>query len=153
MVDSEIPWTAEIAHIDQIGRGEGRVGVADLLATMFAQQRAHMGVYNDILNEKGITPLSEDELGELTNERVHRTAREFASYTVEEMYEAINHLKGKPWKRSFNPPDREAFLEEIADMWHFFIEFHIILGISPTDVFNAYFKKTLVNQARQQNGY
>lgn len=140
----------EIVHLDQ---HRGKVGVADLLATMFAQQRSHMGAYNQILIEKGITPLSEDELGELTNERVHRAAREFASYAVEEMYEAINHLKGKPWKRSFSAPDREAFMEEIADMWHFLIEFHIILGISPTDVFNAYFKKTLVNQRRQQNGY
>lgn len=151
--NGDIPWTAEIAMIEQIGLGEGKVGVADLLATMFSQQRQHMGAYNGILDEKGITPLSEDELGELTNERVHRAAREFASYTVEELYEAINHLKGKPWKRSFNAPDREALLEEIADAWHFFIELHIILGISPSDIFMAYFKKTLVNKQRQQSGY
>lgn len=147
---NEIPWRHAIVDPDQL---DPRLGLADLLATMFAQQRQHMDAYADIARDNGFTPVDESEYGQIEYPTVQAALREYAGYTVEEMYEAINHLKNKPWKQTKRPVNREEFIEEIADAWHFFIEFHILAGISPHEIFQAYFGKTFKNIQRQQNGY
>lgn len=142
-VARQIPWTKT-----QMGVGGDD---DDLLATMFEKQKQHMIDY--AAKAESETMIGPHEYGDLGLRIIHEKAREFAGYTVEELYEAVNHLKAKPWKETFDDPDRDAMLEELADTWHFFIELHIILGITPEEVFQAYFRKAFINDDRKTNGY
>lgn len=144
-----IPWTAAPDDFDEHWEDHASA-VPDILATMFEQQARHMQAYANINEEAQLPPHLR---GDLDSARTQAAIREFASYTVEELYEAINHLKNKPWKQTHRPTDKPAFMEELADMWHFLIELHILAGITPVDVFENYFRKSLVNQHRQETGY
>jgi hypothetical protein len=149
-----IPWTPSTDDFDEIWDDDSSTSdasaIPDLICTMFAQQFRHMANYAEINPAANIQT---HERGSIDSPRVQAALREFAGYTVEELYEAVNHLKNKPWKQTHVETDRDAFMEELADVWHFFIEFHIIAGIEPLDIFKAYFRKALVNAHRQHVGY
>lgn len=77
-------------------------------------------------------------------------------WLVHELFEASEELKHKPWRR--NPPhftkkDREKFVLEIVDAWHFFLELCIVCGISPEELYSTYKYKMQVNRERQRDGY
>ena len=151
MTDFGIPWTPTDDTFDEYWESQETVhAVPDILSTMFAQQEQHMAAYAGINEDAQLAP---HLWGELDDRRTQAALREFASYTVEELYEAINHLKNKPWKQTDRPTDQAAFREELSDAWHFWIEFHILAGINPREVFEEYFRKTLINRQRQQTGY
>lgn len=144
---SGIPWTPTNDEFDELWEGvSGQI--PDILETMFAQQLKHMQAYSEI----GHTT-SPEHWGNLDHRTTQASIREFAGYTVEELYEAINHLKNKPWKQADRATNVAAFKEELADMWHFLIELHIIAGISPIDIFKEYFRKAFINTNRIVSGY
>ena len=145
---SQIPWSSTNDEFDELWENHVEAGIPDILETMFAQQLKHMQAYSEI----GHTT-NPEHWGDLDSRVTQASLREFASYTVEELYEAINNLKNKPWKQTDKPTDVEAFKEELADMWHFLIEFHIIAGLSPIDVFKEYFRKAFINGNRIVSGY
>jgi hypothetical protein len=149
--EHQIPWTPTPEEFDDTWEGQDVENIPDILSTMFAQQAQHMAGYA-VINEDAL-PFHLH--GDLENRKVQAAIREFAGYTIEELLgEAISgHLKNKPWKQSDRPVDRDAFLEEMADAWHFFIELHIIAGVTPVEVFKQYFKKTLENNERRASGY
>lgn len=79
--------------------------------------------------------------------------REMAGYVTEELYEAINCLKNRPWNKTHVPTDKDHFFEEMADSTHFFIQLIIMVGISPQQFFETYVKKVKVNEFRLRSGY
>lgn len=79
--------------------------------------------------------------------------KDFAWRITEELGEAMNCLKNKPWKQTEIRTDVEHYLEELADAFHFFIELCILSGLGPTSLFNLYFKKSEVNKFRQRSNY
>lgn len=145
-----IPWASTPDDFDELWEDQETNGVPDILETMFAKQREHMQAYARINEDAQLPP---HLWGDLDHPRTQAAIREFASYTVEELYEAINHLKNKPWKQTRRPTDLDAFREELADAWHFWIEMLILAGLDPTEIFMDYFRKALVNQHRQESGY
>jgi NTP pyrophosphatase (non-canonical NTP hydrolase) len=152
-ITDQIPWSSTGDEFDDLWDSspwaqEQPNSIPDILSTMFAQQRKHMQAYTELGHT--IDPHFE---GQLDNRTTQAAIREFASYTVEELYEAINNLKNKPWKRSDTKTDVDKFKEELADMWHFLIEMHIIAGIDSEEIFRMYFRKTFINVNRQQSGY
>ena len=154
-MSSNIPWTSTTDDFDELWQtadeGDAPDFVPDILATMFAQQQEHMREYSDIQHT---TPkIDPHQWGDIQSPLVQAKIRESAGYTVEELYEAVNLLKNKPWKQSFRTTDRDAFLEELADVWHFFIELHHLAGVDPEEVFRQYFLKTLKNTHRRAGGY
>ena len=149
-VEDQIPWTPSDDEFDGLWDAKNPDNVPDILSTMFTQQLKHMQAYAQINEEAQLPP---EKRGKLDDRQTQAALREFASYTVEELYEAINNLKNKPWKQTDRPTDQDKFFEELADAWHFFIEFHILAGINPTDVFKHYFRKSLINEQRQISGY
>lgn len=154
-VEDSIPWCSTGDEFDDLWDSspwsqEQPDQVPDILCTMFNQQLKHMSVYDELGGHGGLEPHLR---GDLDHRQTQRVLREFASYTVEELYEAIGNLKNKPWKQTERPTDVEAFKEELADVWHFFIELHILAGIDPEEIFRMYFQKTFINVNRQQNGY
>lgn len=150
---ADIPWTPTTPDFDALWEwGVDEVtGIPDMLATMFTQQREHMEEYAQI----SFDPLNPNLYGDLEDRQVQAAIREYAGYTIEELLgEAISgHLKNKPWKQTPRPVNRDEFVEELADAWHFFIELHIIAGVGPEEVFKAYFAKTLENIKRRAEGY
>ena len=146
-----IPWAHTSDDFDEFWEDSDVTFVPDILSTMFAQQEQHMRAYDE---QQHTTPTVPEHLhGNLRNPLVQAKIREHAGYTVEELYEAIGHLKNKPWKQSFRDVPKEEFLEELADAWHFFIELHIIAGVTPEEVFRQYFRKALINEQRRADGY
>ena len=154
MSDATIPWVSTSEVFDDMWINDPErdtAGVPDILATLFRQQEHHMAEYVEIQHT---TPKLEPHgWGKIDDPLVQAKIRESAGYMVEELYEAINHLKNKPWKQTMQTTPLEAFREELADAWHFFIELHIIAGLTAEDVFAEYFKKTLINVARREGGY
>ncbi len=152
-----IPWTPTSDDFDDLWEDyppSAMNGVPDMLETMFAQQLAHMQAYSQVSSTTGNGEFLPPELwGTLVRFRTQAALRENAGYVVEELYEAINLLKNKPWKETAFPVSEQSFREELADVWHFFIQFHILAGISPLDVFKEYFRKSLINEQRRANGY
>jgi len=71
---------------------------------------------------------------------------------VFELGEASNEIAWKPWATSehFN---REAFMSEMIDGLHFWINLALLGGMTPEDVYRGYIKKQAVNRARQREGY
>ena len=152
--EDAIPWCSTGDEFDDIWdqspwSKEQPDSVPDILCTMFAQQRQHMQAYSELGHE----PVEPYLHGDLSNRQVQAALREFAGYMTEELYEAVNLLKAKPWKKNPQPTDEQEFREELADYFHFVIEFFIIAGIDPEELFRQYFRKTFINVHRQHNGY
>lgn len=130
--------------------------VPDILATMMAMQRRHMAVYCDPDNQKPDSlqltfPL--ELTGQWHRREVHESFRRTMMWAVEELVEAVGMFKGKPWKKNFEAPDRDKVLDEIGDAMHFFLEACLVLGLTPEDLFLAYFGAAFKNVSRQNGEY
>ena len=80
---------------------------------------------------------------DITKKRSQKAMRETALKGVEEMFEALQHLKN--WKshkkRGDNSFDRGEFLEEMVDAFNYFFAMLIMLGVTPEEFFDAYLEK------------
>ncbi len=125
--------------------------MTDRLGQMYEQQLDHMEEYAKLSN-LCVDPhiwFSRELKNRATQDELHTTY----GHIIRELSEAMDHLKNKPWKKTTVPVDREAFVEEISDVWHFFLQFHIVAGIDPQEIFDAYFRKTEINRSRRATGY
>ena len=80
-------------------------------------------------------------------------ARTLIYRIAEELFEAGNCLRNKAWKQSQVPVDTDHFLEEISDAVHFVIALYLELGLTAQDFCNLYFRKSKVNEFRQETKY
>lgn len=74
-----------------------------------------------------------------------------------ELQEALDETTWKPWVvRSFRI-NREAYLAELVDVLHFFMNMLLVLGDSPeelvTEIFGIYCHKNKINERRQTESY
>ena len=81
--------------------------------------------------------------------------RDLALKGVEEMFEALQHLKN--WKthkltedKSFN---KEEFLEEIVDAFNYFMALLVVVNVDEKKLFKAYLKKDKKIRKRLDEGY
>ncbi len=83
------------------------------------------------------------------------TLRETALKGVEEMFEALGHLKNWKPHRDTDVPDvnKDEFLEEIVDSFNYFFSLIILCGVSQEEFFNAFNKKDRIIRDRIKNGY
>ena len=82
--------------------------------------------------------------------------RDLALRGVEEMFEALQHLKNWKPHRATNVSDevdKEEFLEEIVDALNYFFSLLIITGVNENDLFDAYVKKHGIIKSRLRDGY
>lgn len=122
----------------------------DWLINIFARQRELENRYEDIEESNGFPRPSELDLDDAKTQAFLKDA---AYRMIEEISEATNCLKNKPWKTTQVPTDQNHFYEEIADAWHFFVRFCIYAGLTAEDVYRLYFKKSEVNRFRQETNY
>jgi dimeric dUTPase (all-alpha-NTP-PPase superfamily) len=92
---------------------------------------------------------------DITDKASQRFCRDITLRSVEELFEALAHLKN--WKKhkktevkTFN---RNEFLEEIVDSVHYLLELLVLCGITSDELYSAYCNKNKINQDRLRNGY
>jgi NTP pyrophosphatase (non-canonical NTP hydrolase) len=93
---------------------------------------------------------------DLKTKESQQFCRDLALRGVEEMFEALQHLKNwKPHRMTeFNEdPDRDEFLEEIVDALNYFFSLLIAAGFDEKDLFEAYEKKHQIIMNRLKEGY
>jgi hypothetical protein len=91
-----------------------------------------------------------------TSKQGQQYLRDLALHGVEEMFEALQHLKN--WKshrqtdlgENFN---RDEFLEEIVDAYNYFFALMINLGVTEDEFFEAFLKKHDIIIDRLKTGY
>jgi phosphoribosyl-ATP pyrophosphohydrolase len=125
----------------------------DMLAMIFEGQQALITRYHDIEQLRGANVIDPENFGHLDNRFVQWRIKDLMQRCIEEMMEAANTLKNKPWKQSEVPTDQVHFYEEVADALHFFIEMCITAGMSAEDLARIYHRKHAVNLFRQESRY
>ena len=92
---------------------------------------------------------------DITKKASQQFCRDLALRGVEEMFEALGHLKNwKPHRETevvdFN---REEFLEEFVDGMNYFLSVLVLLGHDADDLFRVYEKKDKIIHERIKKGY
>jgi len=147
------------AEAPELFKADG-VRVRDMLELMFERQYQLELKYEQIELDNGffvpdnlrsLTPL------DLNNAKNQDFLKNAAYRMIEELSEATNTLKNKPWKVTQIITDEVHFIEEMADATHFFIRMWLYIFGNPTDaaeaMYRTYFKKSEVNKFRQESNY
>lgn len=125
--------------------------VPDMLVAIFERQTQLMEKYHQIEKDNGHFVV--DSPVDLDDRFGQARLKDMAYRCIEEISEATNCLKNKPWKTTPVLTDRMHFYEEISDAFHFFVEFCLTAGIGPEELYTLYHKKNVVNQFRQASNY
>lgn len=123
------------------------------LEMIFQGQRHLMTKYHMREAANGSPVITREDEGNLDDRRVQARIHELFGYTVRELSEALQELKNKPWKQTTAPTDKEAFVNEIGDTFHFFVELCITAGITAEDLHRAYFRMHQKNNERIAGTY
>lgn len=120
----------------------------DKFVQMYEQQRQFM----ELLKEKRSFV---DFPVDMQSKSGQQACREAGIGCVEEFFEALAHLKN--WKKhratEVKGLDREAFLEEMSDSMHYFLEVLLLAGVSADEFFEIYTRKGEINAQRINTGY
>ena len=92
---------------------------------------------------------------DLSTKKAQITCRETALKGVEEMFEALQHLKNwKPHRKTEMPEiNREEFLEEIVDAFNYFLSLIILIGVDVDEFYDSFMKKDKIIRDRLNKGY
>jgi len=92
---------------------------------------------------------------DLSKKENQQHVRDMALRGVEEMFEALQHLKNwKPHRKTeITEFDREEFLEEIVDAFNYFLSILVLTGFDDSDLMNAYRRKDEIINERLRTGY
>jgi hypothetical protein len=123
------------------------------LQLIFDRQRDLMETYHGIEQRNGALVVEPAHFGNLDARVVQWRIKDMAYRCIEELSEATNTLKNKPWKNDEVATDKDHFYEELADAFHFFVELCITAGLDASDLFKLYFLKSEVNKFRQRSNY
>lgn len=124
----------------------------DFLKAIFEFQRELMKKYEEIERKSGLLQTDEVPVN-LDSYAGQARLKDFAWRITEELGEAMNCLKMKPWKQTPQITDQDHYREELIDALHFFIELLILSGFTPEDVVGTYLQKANVNKFRQRSNY
>jgi hypothetical protein len=94
-------------------------------------------------------------LKNLSDKKSQQVCRDLALRGVEEMFEALQHLKNwKPHKLTEDTEfNKEEFLEEIVDAFNYFMALLIVVDVDEEKLFDAYLKKDQKIRKRLDEGY
>jgi len=130
-----------------------------MLESIFKYQQSLIDKYLLIEAKNGIGHglLTDDDYKDgkldINSHRVQYLLKDMAWRITEELGEAMNNLKNRPWKKMHIKTNKAAYEEELIDAFHFFIELLITSGFTPTKLYKAYVTKADINKKRQSSGY
>ncbi len=92
---------------------------------------------------------------DISEKESQQLIRDLALKGVEEMFEALGHLKNwKPHRDTENPSfDREEFVEEVVDAFNYFLSMLVLVGVSSDELFKSYCEKDDKIHDRLYSGY
>ena len=92
---------------------------------------------------------------DLTSKHSQQILRDLALRGVEEVFEAVQHLKNwKPHRETEVADfDRSAFKEEMVDSFNYFLSLLILMGVTPEELYQAYVDKDEVIHSRIKSNY
>jgi len=93
---------------------------------------------------------------DIAEKESQQVCRDLALKGVEEMFEALQHLKNWKPHRVTNVEqalDRGEFLEEVVDALNYFFAMLIVTGFNEKELFDAYLKKDTKIRQRLLSGY
>ena len=132
---------------------EGTVPDRDLLGVILDQQKSLMAKYEKIERDNNIPNPKLFNLN-INDYLDQAKIKDLMWRVVEELGEAGNCLKNKPWKQTQMLTDVDHFHEELSDALHFLLELLIGVGIDTKEkVYQLYFRKAKVNEFRQESQY
>ena len=113
--------------------------MTDRLATLFDMQES--------LNRRiGV------DVRNMTDEDRAQWVLNYCRAMSQEIAELTDSVPWKWWAK-YQQFDQQNCRVEVVDMLHFLISLAEVLGMSATDLFDAYVKKNAVNLQRQDTGY
>lgn len=71
---------------------------------------------------------------------------------LDEAHEALAEIGWKPWATS-RYMNRDAFVSELVDVWHFLMNLLLAAEVTPEEFINLYMEKNDKNARRQKDGY
>jgi len=121
----------------------------DRLLEIFRRRESFMKSLGDSSGESMNWPL------DLSKKENQQHVRDMALRGVEEMFEALQHLKNwKPHRKTeITEFDREEFLEEIVDAFNYFLSILVLTGFDDNDLIDAYRRKDKIINERLRTGY
>ncbi len=93
---------------------------------------------------------------DLSSKQSQQHFRDLALRGVEEIFEALQHLKNtKPHRVTeiTDPVDVEAFKEEMVDAFNFFFTLLILMDVNSEDLYEVFKKKDQIIHDRIKNRY
>ena len=92
---------------------------------------------------------------DLSQKSSQQHLRDMALRGVEEMFEALQHLKNwKPHRDTELPEfDREEFLEEVVDAFNYFFSVLVLMGIDADELHASYLNKDKIIRDRLKSKY
>lgn len=124
----------------------------DLLKLIFRRQ-AELEVKYDPIERINLGYDFPQGIFDLDDPKAQQRIKDFCWRITEEIGEAANCLKNKPWKTSHMPTDQIHFREEMVDAFHFFIALLIHCGFTPESLVAMYMDKNDVNHFRIRSKY
>lgn len=94
-----------------------------------------------------------DEFRELLTSFGGMSNGESAATSVWKAWRAKNLEMRNTRLEDLSESDRREIFFEIIDLWHFFLNMNIALGLTSEDIFEGYYIKNAENFARQDRGY
>lgn len=131
---------------------QSQASSGDKLEAIFKRQKELMEKYHPIEAKAGLLQ-THDVPVNMHDPKGQARLKDFAWRITEEIGEAMNCLKNKPWKQTHMETDVPHYQEELADAFHFFIELLILSGIDAEKMYDLYFRKSEVNKFRQESKY
>lgn len=124
----------------------------DMLEIIFKRQTELMEKY-DPIEEKNLGHELPHGVFDLDNPQSQARIKDFAWRVTEEIGEAMNCLKNKPWKSTHMKTDEIHFREELIDGFHFYVEMLIHCGFDAESLLKMYLNKNDVNHFRIRSNY
>ena len=92
---------------------------------------------------------------DISKKESQQLIRDLALKGVEEMFEALGHLKNwMPHRDTENPEfDREEFVEEVVDAFNYFLSMLVLVGVTSEELYESYCEKDKKIHRRLKSGY
>lgn len=125
----------------------------DMLELMFERQNQLIDKYHGIEKDRGAHVIDREMFGLIDHRYVQFRLKDLSQRVIEELMECTNTLRNKPWSQTDKETDVDHMKEELADTFHFLLEFAITAGISAKELFYLYYLKSETNKFRIRTKY
>jgi dimeric dUTPase (all-alpha-NTP-PPase superfamily) len=92
------------------------------------------------------------DMGKMNDDERTKWILNYVRAMQQELAELTDSVPWK-WWANYQEFDKQNAKVEIVDLFHFLISLAQVMGMSATDVHEAYLKKNQVNHDRQESGY